>query len=187
MDDSKKTFELRGSSELRELFRPSRRAVLIGGAAAMAVGPANAVEPPATEHYVLAFLDKDRRDFVALFEIPPAKDVEEGTGPLQGPPSAEKVRDEAEEIAKNARKNAVGKNPAEIGAAVKQALQDWSAKQPRSNGTAPKFLMLWDRREFGPNAAFAISRESSPYFPDGEPSGNCERSCDPGKDPPPPK
>ncbi len=151
----------------------------------MVVGPANADVLPPSEHYVLAFLDKDRRDFVALFEIPPAKDVEERKGPLQGPPSAEAFRAEAEKAAKDAR--AAGKNTAETGAAVMQALEDWSAKQPKSDGTAPKVLMLWDRRDFGPNAVFAISRESAAHFPDGEPPGTCERFCDAARDPPPPK
>jgi hypothetical protein len=156
---------------------------LIGGAAVMVVGPANASELLPTEHYELAFLDKDRRDFVALFEIPPAKDVEEKTGSLQGWASARGVGAEAEEIARNARNSAAGKSPAEISAAVKQALQEWRDKQSKSNETVPKFLMVWDRREFGPDATFAISRESKAY---GKPAGKCEKVCVPGKEQPPP-
>ena len=164
----------------------------------MVVGSANAGDlPPArpTEHYQLAFLDKDRRDFVALFEVPPPKDVEEKAGPLQGRRSANEAGAEADKTDRNARDvaKAEGKKPPEISAEAAKALQKWrEEQQKKSNEDIPKFLMVWDRREFGPDAAFTISRESKEHFPDGKPPAKCEAGCLPGTDQsplkrPPPK
>jgi hypothetical protein len=54
-------------------------------------------------------------------------------------------------------------------------IPDESARAAQSVVTKPsdpKFLLSWDRREFGPNALFKIERTSAEYFPNGKPDPN---------------
>lgn len=108
-------------------FQPTRRSVLLGVGALALAAPARA-DPSPTNHYVLDFLDKSRRQVVVLFDVTPVKD----------PDAA-----------------------------------------PDTKPSEPKFLLSWDRREFGPTASFKIERKSERYFPDGEP----KKECDPKETP----
>ncbi|AWM06102.1 coiled-coil domain-containing protein [Bradyrhizobium symbiodeficiens] len=127
----------------------------------MVIGPAHAAGEP-TPHYELAFVDKDRRRFVALFEIPPqAKDDTLRKDELRGPPSAAAV----EKLLK-----------------ANESLDKIDEALPKDT---PKYLMLWDRREFGPNAGFKIERKSKAHYPDGTPPEKCHDACEAQKEPPP--
>lgn len=45
-----------------------------------------------------------------------------------------------------------------------------SSTEVVTNAKEPKFLLSWDRREFGPNASFKIERVSGEYYKDGKPT-----------------
>jgi hypothetical protein len=105
------------SVERDPFFQPTRRSVLLGVGALTLTTPVEASSSQ-TNHYVLDFLDKSRRQVVVLFDVTPVKnpDIVDDTKPSE-----------------------------------------------------PKFLLSWDRRDFGPDASFRIERKSERYFPDGEP------------------
>lgn len=147
----------RGSGAQSVSFAPTRRAVLAGGAAVLIARPARAAAPP-TAHYELDFIDKARRQSVALFQV----DIDgEGNRGASGPVSAAKTPEKIEDI-----ENRLGI----VDAAARAKLYGNEVRHK-----AHKFV--WDRRDFGPNAFFEIERKSSAYYDGAKPDKSCPDEC----------
>lgn len=148
----------RGSGAQSVTFAPTRRAVLAGGAAVLVARPARAAVVTPTAHYELDFIDKARRQSVALFQV----DIDgEGKRGASGPVSAAKTPEKIQDI------------ESQLGIVDAAARAKLYVDEARYK--AHKFV--WDRRDFGPNAFFEIERKSSPHYADGKPDKSCPDDC----------